>query len=95
MSIKNYFEKELNNDIYNHIIDLVYEKKKEDFIKNCKEELFNKVEKYCGRRIGLYLRDESGDSSHNQLMFYNWIYYLNNDIYNKNLPKITDIVCYN
>ena len=80
MSINNYFKEKLNNDVYSYIIDTIYKQKKDEFIKNCKSELLEKIEGLCSRKIDYYRNDETGDLSKNQTLFYHWNFYLYRDI---------------
>ena len=80
--IKDYFKNHLNEDIYECIIDTIYQKKKDEFIQNCKPELLEKIEGLCNRKMNYYKNDETGDLSMNQTLFYNWNFYLYRDIKN-------------
>ena len=78
--ISKYFIDNLNNDIYESIIDEIYKTNRIYFIENCKIELIKKIEGLCNRKMDYYKNDETGDLSMNQTLFYNWNYYLYKDI---------------
>lgn len=83
MSINHFFKENLNEDVYSYIIDTIYKQKKDEFIKQCKPELLEKIKGLCNRKMDYYKNDETGDLSMNQTLFYNWNYYLYKDIKEK------------
>ena len=83
MLIKQYFKENLNDDIFQYIIDFIYKKNRTKFIKNCKKDLLNKVIQLCDKKLNFYRNDEEGDLGNNQTLYMRWNLYLYQDVQNK------------